>query len=57
MNEEQYTFYRHSGKFGIHGPVLAIVAAVVAGYPLGILYAYLVKWIPFIYLNFFITIG
>lgn len=57
MNEQQYTFYRHSGKFGVHGPVLAIMAAVIIGYPLGILYSYLIKWIPFIYLNFFITAG
>jgi len=57
MNEQQYTFYKHSGKFGPHGPVLAIIAALVVGYPLGILYSYLIKWIPFIYLNFFITVG
>ncbi len=57
MNENIHSFYRHSGKFGIHGPVLAVLAAVVVGYPLGILYAYLVKWIPFVYLNLFITIG
>jgi hypothetical protein len=57
MNEQTYTFYRHSGKFGPHGPILAIIAAVIAGYPLGIVYSYLIKWIPFIYLNFLITIG
>jgi hypothetical protein len=57
MNENFHPFYRHSGKFGVHGPLLAIIAAVVAGYPLGIVYSYLIKWIPFIYLNLFITIG
>lgn len=57
MNENYHPFYKHSGKFGVHGPLLAVLAAVVVGYPLGILYAYLVKWIPFIYLNFFITVG
>lgn len=57
MNEPTHTFYRHSGKFGIHGPLLALLAAVVIGFPLGILYAYLIKWIPFIYLNFFLTVG
>jgi len=57
MNENYHPFYRHSGKFGVHGPLLAILAAIVAGYPLGIVYAYLIKWIPFIYLNFFITVG
>ena len=57
MNENYHPFYKHSGKFGVHGPLLAVLAALVAGYPLGIIYAYLVKWIPFIYLNFFITAG
>jgi hypothetical protein len=57
MNENLHPFYRHSGKFGVHGPLLAIIAAIVAGYPLGIIYSYLIKWIPFIYLNFFITVG
>ena len=57
MNENYHPFYKHSGKFGVHGPMLAMLAAVVAGYPLGIIYAYLVKWIPFIYLNLFITVG
>jgi len=57
MNDNYHPFYRHSGKFGAHGPFLAVLAAVTAGYPLGIVYAYLIKWIPFIYLNFFITAG
>ena len=57
MNENYHPFYKHSGKFGVHGPLLALLAAVVAGYPLGIIYAYLIKWIPFIYLNLFITAG
>ena len=29
----------------------------MVGFPLGYAYAYLIKWIPFIYLNFFITLG
>jgi len=57
MNTQTYSLYKHSGKFGIHGPLLAVLAALVLGYPLGILYAYLIKWIPFIYLNFIITVG
>lgn len=57
MEAQIYSCYRHSGKFGVHGPVLAMLAAIVIGYPLGIAYAYLIKWIPFIYLNFFITVG
>ncbi|HEU5396854.1 MAG TPA: hypothetical protein VFV81_06790 [Verrucomicrobiae bacterium] len=38
-------------------PFLAILVAIVAGFPLGIVYAYLIKWIPFIYLNFLVTLG
>ena len=57
MNTETFQVYRHSGKFGVHGPLLALVAAVVAGFPLGFAYAYLVKWIPIVYVNFFATIG
>lgn len=57
MNDNQHPTYHHSGKFGAHGPLLAILAAIVIGYPLGFVYAYLIKWIPFIYLNFFITVG
>src|SRR3954452_7344013 len=57
MNSNIHPFYSHSGKFGVHGPLLAVVAGVAVGYPLGIAYAYLIKWIPFIYLNFLITLG
>ena len=57
MTPNCHPFYSHSGKFGVQGPLLAIVAAFVLGYPLGIAYAYLVRWIPFIYLNFLVTAG
>lgn len=57
MNESYHSFYRHSGKFGVHGPLIALAVAAILGLPLGILYGYLIKWIPFIYLNLFITIG
>ena len=57
MNSNCHPFYSHSGKFGIHGPMLAIAAGVIVAYPLGFAYAYLIKWIPFIYLNFLITAG
>src|SRR5262245_21693904 len=55
MNTEAGAVYRHSGKFGIHGPVVALTVACVLGYPLGFAYAYLMKWIPFIYARFVIT--
>jgi hypothetical protein len=54
---EAFQIYRHSGKFGLHGPILALVAAAALAFPLGFAYAYLVKWIPFIYLNFLLTAG
>lgn len=48
--------YRHSGKFNPAG-VIAAPAAAVLGVPLGLAYAYLLHWIPFIYINFFLTLG
>src|SRR5882757_4385041 len=57
MNSENFQVYKHSGKFGVQGPILALIAAVVLGIPLGIIYAYLVNWIPFVYVNFFATLG
>jgi hypothetical protein len=49
--------YRHSGKFNAPGLVLSLVAAAAVGFPLGLVYAYLIRWIPFIYVNFLATLG
>jgi hypothetical protein len=57
MNSNCHPFYVHSGKFGIHGPLLALLGAAAFGFPLGIAYGYLIKWIPFIYLNALVTVG
>lgn len=57
MNSATFQTYRHSGKFGAQGPLLALLFAVVAGFPLGYAYAYLIKWIPIIYFNVLATIG
>lgn len=57
MSTEKFEVYRHSGKFGIHGPVMALGAALVLAYPLGFAYSYLLKWIPFVYVNFLLTAG
>ena len=57
MSSNIHPFYSHSGKFGPHGPILALMAAAIIAFPLGIIYSYLIKWIPFIYLNVFITVG
>ena len=57
MNPDALSDYRHSGKFGIQGPVLALVAAIVLGIPLGLAYAYLIRWCPLVYVNFLATAG
>ena len=49
--------YRHSGKFGVSALLALPLAAVVLGWPLGFAYGYLIKWIPFVYLNVLITLG
>jgi len=49
--------YRHSGKFGLGALLVLPLCAVVLGWPLGFAYGYLIKWIPFVYLNFFIVLG
>lgn len=49
--------YRHSGKFGVHALLLAPLVGVLVGWPLGFAYAYLIKWIPFVYLNAVLTLG
>jgi hypothetical protein len=57
MSADLLETYRHSGKFNPPGLILPVVAAVVIGLPLGMAYAYVVRWIPFIYLNLLITLG
>jgi hypothetical protein len=57
MNSETFQVYKHSGKFGVHGPILALLISIAVGLPLSIAYAYIVKWIPFVYVTFLATIG
>ena len=57
MNADTLQTYKHSGKFNPLGLVLAITAAAAIGFPLGLAYAYIVRWIPFVYVNFFATLG
>jgi hypothetical protein len=47
--------YRHSGKFNLSAVGLSLGAAAVAGFPLGLAYSYLIRWVPFIYLNMLAT--
>jgi hypothetical protein len=55
MNTETLQAYRRSGKYPLPGLLLPVVAAVVVGVPLGLVYAYLIKWIPFAIVNVLIT--
>jgi hypothetical protein len=57
MSSNIHPFYSHSGKFGPHGPILALAAGAVLAFPLGLIYSYLTKWIPFVYLNALLTAG
>lgn len=57
MNPQNCAVYRHSGKFGVHGPVLTIFVAIGAAFILGLVYSYLIKWIPIIIFNFLLTAG
>ena len=57
MEPLQLDSYRHSGKFAPYAPVLTLGAVCVVAFPLGFAYAYLTRWIPFIYLNVLLTIG
>ena len=49
--------YRHSGEFGLSALLVLPLGAAVLGWPLGFAYGYLIKWIPFVYLNIFIVLG
>jgi hypothetical protein len=57
MNACALRVYRHSGRFTPQGIVLPLLAAAVLGFPLGLLYAYLLRWIPFVYINVLATFG
>lgn len=49
-------YYKESGKIGLPGIVLMAAAGLIASAILGAIYGYAIFYIPFIYLNFFITI-
>jgi hypothetical protein len=50
-------YYRHSGKFSIHGVAMGLVAGLAAAVVLSFIYSYLILYIPFIYGNFLATCG
>ena len=57
MNSEIFPLYRHSGKITLYGLALALIVPAITAFPLGFIYAYLLKWIPFVYLNVLLTGG
>jgi len=60
MNELTSTtakFYRHSGKAPVIGLLLIGIAGFVAIPILGLVYGYLLRYIPFIYINCLIVVG
>ncbi len=57
MNADALAPYHHSGKFSVAGLLLPLALTAVAAFPLGLAYAFVVRWIPFIYLNALVCIG
>ncbi len=53
----QSPYYEHSGVIGMFGPILMILFGLAGAVAGGAIYGYLIFYIPFIYLNFFITLG
>ncbi len=47
--------YKQSGKTGIAGPFTTFLFPAIVGSIIAVAYAYLIYWIPFIYLNFILT--
>ena len=54
---QQSLFYEHSGKAPVLGILMTLVGGSVIGAILGALYGLLIYYIPFIYINAFITFG
>ncbi|MCP4137904.1 MAG: hypothetical protein GY754_43480 [bacterium] len=56
MNQSNL-YYQHSGKFSPLGIVLSLIFGTIAAVVASFIYAYALHYIPFIYLNFIITVG
>ncbi|MBU1536407.1 hypothetical protein KKF84_13860 [Myxococcota bacterium] len=50
-------FYKHNEKFNILGPLLGLAFGTAAAFPLAFGYAYIARYIPFIYLNWIVSFG
>jgi len=55
MSQED-KYYQHSGVIGLSGPINMALFGSTAALVLGAIYGYAIFYIPFIYLNFFITL-
>lgn len=51
------TYYSHSGKAPFGGLLLGLALGLVAGPLLALLYSYITLYLPFIYINFLISLG
>ncbi len=49
--------YRSTGSFHPGGVALGLALAIVAMFPVSFIYAYAVRYIPFVYINFLISFG
>lgn len=50
-------YYRHSGKFSIGGVFVASCIGLLVGLPCAWLYAYLIRWNPFVYISALASLG
>ncbi len=57
MTTAQPTYYEPSGAVGPLGVIACLAVGPPIAWVLGLIYAYLIFYIPFVYLNFLITVG
>jgi hypothetical protein len=50
-------YYEHSGSMNMTGPIYMLISGICGSLVLGLIYGFAIFYIPFIYLNFFITLG
>lgn len=52
-----HRFYHHSGRFSAIGLLLGFIATSLVGSALAVIYAYGIRYIPFVYINVLLTLG
>lgn len=55
--ERKLKQYEVSGKFGMYAPFIMLLFGVIGGGIFGAIYTYATRFIPFVYLNFLLTLG